>query len=427
MSDEFISNEAHFEKIYLASLLKDQDFYAHVFQDLTPEMFPNVTVQRLLRILISFTKETGSIPGELIHHEVEKHKDTLPEDAYNSLKDYINELMAVPIRDTPYLIKENDKFIRNKYLKNMVPKLVEFGRKGDHDSITQLFQDYIAFRPAGLLDPGIAYSSTDIEERILRRQSQSDTDKFLFLIPQLDSSGVCFTRKNVVIIQSQKTSVGKTAMLLHLAKALAIQDKKVMIYSMEEDEEEISDRLDQTITGLKIEDLMDRTKVISKLRKIFDEHIRIKEFEAYDTTVDQLIGHHNMLKNYFNFHPDVILINASDDLTPKYGKDNLYLGGRDVARQLKAWAKRENIAIVADMQSNRGAAEKAVAGTEDAQGSIARVQLATMVISLNRSPAEAVEGMTSIHIGKSRFGKSFFTVSVHSDLARGQIYVATPE
>lgn len=423
---DHLSSDPFFERVYLAHFLRDPEFYGYVKEDIKPEFFPSPTVQRLIRLILQFGAETGVPPGELITHELEKHKLTLSQDTLQGLVEYSQGLLAVPLRDRNYLLDEHDKFLKSQLLKQMVPKLVEYGRKGDHDGITGLFQDYIAFKPKGLLDPGKVVTN-DVEERCRRRARQLEEDRFYFLIPNLDELGIYFRRHDLVAIQSQKSSVGKTTFLACLARSLVFQNRQVLVYTLEESEDEFIDRLDQSISGLHTEDLADQQLLEMKMQRWINDKLRVKEFSAYETKVSDLIAHHQMLQSYFGYRPDVVIINAADYLCSDRFRDSMYAEGRDIYRALKAWGRRAGIAVVVDMQSNRGAAEKIVADQADAAGSIAKVHLATHLLTLNRTPAETKEHMTTVNIAKFRNGQANMTVQFHSDLARGQIFVPPPE
>lgn len=419
---DHLSSDPFFERIYLAHFLRDPEFYHYVKEDIKPEFFQSPTVQRLIRLILQFGQEIGTPPGDLITHELEKHKLTLSQDTLDGLLEYSQSLLAIDLRDRQYLFDEHDKFLKGQVLKQMVPKLVEYGRKGDHDAISKLFQDYIAYKPKGLLAPGQVVTN-DVEARCLRRAKQQEEDRFYFLIPKLDQLGIAFRRHDLVAIQSQKSSVGKTTFLACLARSLVFQNKRVMVYTLEESEDEFIDRLDQAISGLNTEELSDRVLLEAKMHRWISSSLRVKEFDAYETKVSDLIAHHQMLQNYFGYRPDVVIINAADYLCADRFRDSMYAEGRDIYRSLKAWARRANIAVVVDMQSNRGAAEKVVADQADASGSIAKVHLATHLLTLNRSPAETKENMTTINVAKYRNGQANIHVSFHSDLSRGQIYV----
>lgn len=425
MSDVLTEN-SHFERAYLASFLRDQDFFAYVIEDVKPELFPNPTAQRLVRMIITFGKLLGTCPDTLIYQELEKLKPNLAPELYDTLKSYTDGLFEIPLRDQKYLLDEHDGFVKGQLVKKMLPELVKCGQKGDHKAIEGLLKGYLEFRPRGLLAPGVEHTSY-AEDRIKRRIEAEEDERYYLMIPPLDEKGFYFGPRDLVVIQSQKSSVGKTTTLCNIARNLCMQGKEIQVYTLEEDEAEFQDRLDQAITGLLTDELKDRIKMELKLKKWAAAKCRIKEFDAYDTKVGDLINHHNMMKEYFGYKPDVIIINAGDDLLPDRGQESLFASGRDVYRQLKAWAKREWIAIILDAQSTRGAAEKSVADQADMGTSIAKVQLATHILSLNRSPEEHKNNMTTVNVVKNRKGFANYTVTFHSDMAKGQIYVPERE
>lgn len=420
----FITSDENFERVYIAHLLRDQDFFSYVFDDLKPEMFPSALAQRVVRLIIGFVKEVGTTPDTLVYHELEKHKATLDAGTYTSLKAYIDELFATPLKERKYLLEEHDGFCKGQLLKNILPKLVEHGKKSDYKGIEAILKTYLEFKPKGMLNPGIQVTDY-VDERIARRLRREERDRFYFAIPPLDDNGIFFHRGDLIVFQSQKTSIGKTTTLCNIARNLVLQGKNVVFHTLEESAFEIEDRLDQAIAGVTPDELTDKTKLQLKMKTWLNADLRIKEWDAYNTKPSDLEQHLRVLKDYYGFKPDVVIINATDSLAPERYSDSLYASGRDVYAYLKAWAQREEIAVIVDMQSNRGAAEKVVASTEDASGSIAKVQIATMVITINRTPEELKDNMTTFNVAKNRHGPSGFQRSCHSDLARGQIWVPT--
>lgn len=419
--EQVISTDEHFCTIYVAHLLRDQDFFTYTFQDLKPEIFPSQNAQRIVRLILQFVQETGTTPDKLIYRELEKHKQVLGDGTYSALKTYVDELYEIPLRDKKYLLDEHDNFCKSQLLKGMIPKLVECGRKGDHGGIEDLFKQYLEYKPKGVLDPGVDFSDA-MDERIERRLHREEKNALIFGIPPLDDKGICFYPGALIVFQSQKTSMGKTTTVCQVARNLVMQGKNGIIYTLEETAQEIEDKMDQTISGVTPEELTDRTKLQLKMKTWLNGHLRIKEWDAYHTKPSDLAQHVRMLQNYYGFRPDFVIINAADSLVPERYKDSLYASGRDVYAFLKAWAAREQMVVIVDMQSNRGAAEKVVAGTEDASGSIAKAQIATMVITINRTPEEAKEGLTTFNVAKNRHGLAGFQVTFKSDLARAQIW-----
>lgn len=427
MSDVGLTGNEHFERAYLAAFLRDQDFFAYVFEDINkqdqiPKFFPNPTAQRVARMVCQFGGMAGTCPDTLIYQELDKIKTSLAGELYSSIKAYLDGLFEIPLRDQKYLLNEHDSFIKGQLVKGMLPKLVTYGQKGDHKAIEGLMKEYLEFRPRGMLAPGIEHTSY-AEDRIQRRIEAEDAERYYLMIPPIDEKGFYIGPRDLMVVQSQKSSVGKTTTLCNIVRNLCMQGIELQVYTLEEDEAEFQDRLDQAITWLLTDELKDRAKMEMKLKHWIDNKCRIKEFDAYDTRVSDLIAHHNMMREYYGYKPKVIIINAGDDLIADRGNDNLFATGRDVYRQLKSWAKRDWLAIITDAQSTRGAAEKAVADQADMGTSIAKVQLATHIISLNRSPEEVKANMTTINVVKNRKGLANYTVTFHSDMARGQLYV----
>jgi hypothetical protein len=76
------------------------------------------------------------------------------------------------------------------------------------------------------------------------------------------------------------------------------------------------------------------------------------------------------------------------------------------------------------LQSGRDAAKEKHADQQHAGGSIAKIQIADVVLSINRTPEEQVNGLTRIHIVKAREDKARFDVCFPTDFNRMQFWNA---
>jgi replicative DNA helicase len=229
-------------------------------------------------------------------------------------------------------------------------------------------------------------------------------------------------RGELGVLQSQRSSAGKSAALAFLARQFGFQGKKILIYTLEMSEEEYEDRLDMCIAGLQVDDLIDSSKIINNLRRLVlrGGNIFIKQFPGSMTTVSDLRKHKLLLEQTHGFHADVVLVDYGDELSPEKRSyaSNSFEVGKEIYSHLRGWAVKEDVAIWTGMQSNRGAGDVVEADMEHSGESIAKAWIADLIFSINRTAKEQEEGITRLRVVKRRTGKARFTIKFRTDFDR---------
>ena len=420
--------DKHFENAYVAQLTRDADFLAYVKDDLSSDLFEN-PARTVVSIVLDYERDYSAPPCELVYAELKSRSKWINEDSYKQIEEYLNSLFKLELRNRQRLLKEHDSFVRKQALKKILPKVIDAGKEGNLDRVEELFKEWVTFKPKGELNPGSTLT-IDPDERIQRRHNEDfDTDYFSFLIPELDRAGIFFKRRQLFTIQSQASSMGKTAFFAHCVRALVAQGKRVLVYLTEETEEEFEDRLDQCIVGCTSEELTDYMKLRMAMQRWLkgEDGRKWLRYKSWDEPVraDELKDHARLLENYYGFVPDVILIDYGDEVLPTEAKwvDNSYEAGKNVWSYFVRWAKRENIAIGTAAQSQRSAEDAARADKGHIAGSKAKIDLSHLAISINRNKAQEEEGMTELFVMKNRTGPARFSVMHATDMERGQFYV----
>ena len=425
MAEQFSFDE-HFQCFYIAHLIQDNSFLQRVKADLSPELFSSDLAQRVVRLTLSFVEEHNSPPAQLLYTELDRLAAKIGMTDLTPIKTYLDKLFGLPLQNREYLLRTHDSFFRHQRLLTSIPKLVNMAKLGELDAAEQLVKDLVTYRPSRDLSPGLKMD-LDPQARIDRRQSD-EKERFLMLIPELDRVIGGLGRGELGVFLSQRSSIGKTTALVHVAKSTVFQGYKVLIYTLEESEEDYQDRIDQCVAGLLKRELTDYGQLSTAMSRWFWQggDILIKKFPQGATSVDDLRAHKQMIENTQGFHADMVIVDQAEELCPDdktIRSDNLYGAGKSIYSALRRWAFEDQIGIWTGMHATRGAAEKTVADQEDAAGSIAKVQIADIILSINRTPKETEEGLTRIFISKNRHGGGDrFAISIRSDMHRQQFY-----
>jgi len=218
-----------------------------------------------------------------------------------------------------------------------------------------------------------------------------------------------------------------TTAMVHLLVAAVMQGKRVMVYTLEESEEDYQDRIDQRVAGLTKKQLSNEAEISRAMRTWFrfGGDVRIKQFPGGSTRLSDLKRHLEIVRNTENFYPHLIILDQAEELAPEgqFRGDQLYAAGKEIYTNVRGWAVEEELSIWTGAHANRGGSEATVADQEHIGGSIAKVQIADIIISLNRTKKEHAEGLTTLFISKARNRPNARrTITIKSDLARQAFY-----
>lgn len=418
--------DIRYQKAFVAFAMRDSDFLGQVYNDLTPELFADSTLQRVVRLTLDFYKDNQSAPDTLLFQKLDELRvqSLIGQDAFTLCNKLADELFSIKLQNRKYILTEFGNFLKHQLFKVKLPLAVEYEKKGDFEGCQRVMREVFSYRPAREDDLG-GLLSPDPIERITRRQKQ-DYKRLWTLIPEVDGRIDGLRGGELGVLQSQRSSAGKSSALGFLARSFAFQGRKVALYSLEMSREAYEDRLDQTIAGLTKGQLRDdvaiRTRMAAMLRH--GGNIWINAMPMNKTRVSDIRRHWEMLQSVHGYRADAIIIDYADLIAPETRelKSNLYALGEEVYRELTGWLQEEDLPCWTAMQSGREAMNETHAGQQHASGSIAKMQIANLVLSINRTEEETREGKTRLHVVKARDDASQFDIEIKTDFARQQFW-----
>ena len=400
--------DRHFQKCVVAFLLRDSTFLNIVKQDLRPDFFTDQYLQRLVRIVFQFYDDNKAAPGILIIRELEKLSGDgkLSAQVNELLAKVLLELFSIELQNRDYLLKEVSSFIRFSKIESKFPELAELSKQCKFEDAAKLAKEMF-FNGHSKLQGGRLF---DLDTAVrIRRRLQGDKTKLWTMLPEIDQYVEGLSPGEIGVLQSQKSSIGKTAALVQFARNFMAQKKKVAFYSLEESEDAIEDRMDQCVAGLSRENLIDGSKIERRLKYFWNRGaLWIKKFPDATTRVSDLRDYTQVLKSAHNFYPDVVIIDYACLLAPETKSlvGDLYGAGFEVYNHWREWMVEEELVGWTGMQSNRSGAFADVADQEHTGGSLSKVQRADVVISLNRGKKDYANSTTTLHIVKNRRGRA---------------------
>ncbi len=426
MADLRVLFDAHFQRAFLAHMMRDSEFLERVIRDVSPLMFSDDYAQRLVTAIQEFYKTSKAAPDTLIFRVFGQYlqAEMIKTEVHQLCCKLADDLFAVPLQNRGYLLQEFEKFLKHRLFETRLPEVVDFVRKAEFDKAEDRLKQIFMFKPSSSNDLGVEFNDA-VEERVARRESE-DGHRFWLLIPPVDAKVRGLRRGEIGVWQSQRSSAGKTCALAHCAKAFALQGKNVAIFTLEMGEHAYEDRLDMAVTGLNREGLRNAEELRVRLQGFMrhSKRIRIKKFPGYSTKCSDLQAHCRMLESLEGFKADAVIIDYADLLAPETPelRGNLYETGAEVYSYWRAWMGEDQMVGWTGLQSGRSAMEEKFADQGHAGGSIAKIQIADVVLSINRTIEQEANGETSLHVVKAREDRARFDITFPTDFERMQFW-----
>lgn len=423
--------DEHYQRHFLNHFLRDSEFALRVYEDVTPELFTNQIAQRVIRVVKSYVTQYKAAPDTLIFRELDKLKESglLADAVYDNVSLFIDDLYKLGLQNRKFLLSEFNKFLRHQMIKASMPAFFEHVKKDDLEAAEEMMKKIFTYRPKKDVDLGREFT-VDPSVRIRRRLNQ-ETRRLWTLIPEIDCRIEGLQAGELGVLQSQRSSAGKTTGLNYLVRSALFQGKKVLVYVLEGGANAWEDRLDLCIAGVTRSNLTDYSALYDKLIKLTrtSGQLWIKDFPMYLTKVSDLRRHHDMLESVNGFCPDLVVVDYADLLAPetKSLQGDLHAVGAEVYGHLIGWMQEDELYGWTAAQSGRAAMEALHADQQHMGGSIAKVQLAHLILSINRTEAEEKANRTRLQVVKNREGPARYEIQISHDYSRNLFRVTPPE
>jgi replicative DNA helicase len=207
-----------------------------------------------------------------------------------------------------------------------------------------------------------------------------------------------------------ETNVGKSIFLGNIASSIALQNKTVLIISLEMPETMYARRLASSITSIPISNLAtdaQSLKVLIKETKNKKQNARIliKEFPPSTLTPGQLSSFVKKLIQG-GLRPDAIVLDYINIMNSPVG-NNSYEKVKHLAEKVRALSYEFNCPIITASQVNRSGYSTNEPGLETISESMALPATADCVFNIWQSAEDKELGIINLGIVKNRFGPNF--------------------
>jgi hypothetical protein len=308
------------------------------------------------------------------------------------------------------------KYKERQYLRSAVEELIESQEKGELEA--QTFRQIAARALTKVdFDDKITNYADTLDRRIRRRQNNQEEDFPLLYIECFDQVMRTIPRGQVGLVLAPY-KIGKSAFMAHLAKTYAMQEHGTILFTLEDPESLVEDRLDASLCGVTLASLSKDSEELRKRWKKAWENMRANIFLVDATgggwSIQRMMEVADNLRNRGE-KIDCILIDYDEQVESlgKYtGEHSMRMKSNEIWLDAVRWAARDDywLWMAAQATINKEATKKVLSGEDQAEdkGKIRKVGIG-LGVGLCPSPKvreKYTENARWLQIIAHRFGRS---------------------
>lgn len=383
------------------------------------DYFTLIEHQVLAHALKTFYKSQRRIPGETILREnvsalltSKQYLNLVTKDEQSTIIGLIKNMYHVPVKDGDIVYENCKEFKRYILLRNLVSNL-----DLNNYSAYEQFSKQIGVALADE-DKMQNYEKSFLLENVKERQFRRQDRKTIFPTPfkqinNLTNAGGYEAGAILVLLDKQKK--GKTTMLANAARGYLRMGLKIMIVDLENGDDNIFARLEQSIMDIDKKTLLSGDKDTEiqrrfrKYKRIGGEVVVLRK-PALVTDINDIQNDMDVLYRDFGFRPDILIIDYAAKM-----KSSTYGGDEDRTRISNVYLELGNLALKNDIlhiwtanHVTREAAkvrQKTKYVGEDIANCVDIVRHAQAIFGLNRSEPEEEAGFFRLEIVEQRDGQ----------------------
>jgi replicative DNA helicase len=406
------------QKGILFLLKYNQDFFSEIVALIKPEFFDYPSYSLIFEKIKSYQSEYGRLPPDDIL--IEFIKQDLPKN--ESISDYqqdiedINNIDKSVIENRDYILDLVEGFARKQAVKAAIKNSIRHLEDDNTAAIEEEVRK--ALLVSRVHNIGQQYFD-DIEARYQRAFVEKNKNRFKTVFNSCNNyleGGVCPKELCMVIAPP---GVGKSLYLVNQSVVALTENRKVLYISLEMSEDKIAQRIDSVITLIPNSKLKEPSyRDIFKQRlsifttKFKDAKLVIKEFPTGQLTVNDIRALLVQLKLYYNFKPDVIMVDYLELLRPNRVIDAEYQAQERIAQELRGLAVEHNCLIWTATQTNRNGKKVNLITDAELGDSYGKIRPVDWAISLNQTSEEYDKGYMRAWVVKARDSKQHYLIPV---------------
>lgn len=398
-----------FQRRLVHAFMEDKDFFKDISNIVDQNMFTNTVVKAYVSLLKNYLEKQSVVPSYtmmsiVINDKVRNEVDKA------SLIEFNLELQSETFEGIDYIKETASRFFKQQQIVKVAQQILEvanLGKADEYDECARLLNEAI----------NVGFQN-DQGENVFHNIEETLSDDYRVAIPtgisaidEVLEGGIGKGELGVIIAPS---GTGKTTLTTSMAAHAAEQGFKVLQIVFEDRVKQIQRKHIGRITNVEARNLSKESfkdQVINMVetysnKEKLEKNLRIVRFRTGEITASYIEHYINRLTNG-GFKPDLVIIDYFECLnhTGERTMAEWEKEGRTM-RKFEAMAGEMDIAFWIPTQGNRDSIASEIVTMDKAGGSLKKIQIAHIILSIARSTEDIANNKATMAILKNRAGLS---------------------
>ena len=393
----------NFQLQLINQLIVDEKFALSIIDILDPTYFDSEYLRLICAEIKNYFEKYRTIPmittiEQIVNQTVSK--DITREYVIETLQ----EVKNIQQKDCLYVQDTAIKFCKQQELKKANKKIEKILEAGDFEKYNECVEILKKAISVGEnKDAGIdVFEGLDV---VLSEDFRRPIPTGVVGLDNLMDGGLSKGELGVILAPF---GVGKSTMITKFANTAYNLGYNVVQIFFEDNPKVIQRKHFTCWTKIPLNELSENRdavlETVSEISKDKNNHLILKKFPSAGTNVPQI---EQYLKKLISdgIRPDIVLLDYIDCVVPTRHYDDEYSGEGDVMRQFETMIAELDVVGWTAVQGNRSSINADVVDSGMIGGSIKKGQIGHFILSIAKSLQQKEDGLATMAILKSRFGK----------------------
>lgn len=359
-----------FEKIIFYNILKkDCTFLASCIDHLDKDLFKDKDIGIIVNIIKDFYLENSTTPTltELKARVVSAQAKTHLENAIKTIRSLDNEY------NEDELIRNTEHFLRQRKIEILLNKTIDQKITDKQVDLEEFQKESEQIHAISLIDNlGLEYFAEI--DRVTDYFNQTDNifSSGYLGFDQAIGGGFFHEGKQFGVIGGE-TNVGKSICLANIVVNVLLQNKNVLLYTLEMSEMRYAKRISSILTGIALANL---PSSVDNFKEYIADFVRqhmsrliIKEFPTKSVSAKTLLAHAGLLRRRKSFDPDFIAFDYHALLKPSVTQASKHTEMQFITQECRGLTYLLGAPGCSVAQLNRGSHKQESPGLNSVSGS----------------------------------------------------------
>ena len=401
----------------LVQLIVEQRVFADQIEEvLDIEFIEFKYLRALIRKIFEYKQKYKTHPSyqnlvTIFKTEFEEENEILK----NQIKDYIIRINKSEVDGEEYIKDTALDFCRKQKLKEAMVKSIGLLQQSSFDEISSVINN--ALRLGSDNEQGYEWIA-DFEERFKVRARNPISTGW----PEMDKISKQGLGKGELGVVIAPTGAGKSMVLTHLGAQALQAGHNVVHYTLELLDTVVAGRYDSCITGIELNDLLNKKDEIYEQIKDIDGKLVVKEYPTKTASVKTLRNHLEKIRKRGG-EIDMIIVDYADLLKPTSNYREKRTELESIYEELRSLAYEFSCPVWTASQTNRSGLDAEVITMNSISEAFSKCFVADFIFSVSRTIMDKAKNGGRVFIAKNRNGPDGIVFPIFMDTSNVKIDV----